>query len=272
MSDGRQFITRRGSSTQYAEALPSGGVGFSLHSALPTADADNRGVPMRTEGGTGVADSVGIPLKTMADTHVMHYPMLSTTGNFRKTVVDTGGAFATPIVLTESQHTIDVPVASGDRELTAAMRDNIRGFAMDYSSKSRGVIQIMVPHGSANAGAASILRKDIRATLVGAGVARNRIIETSYGANPEGDAAPIRLAFVAITAKTNPCGQWPEDLISNTVENNQYHNFGCATQANLAAQIANPMDLVAPRGMSPIDAERRSVVIEDYRSDGMGDL
>ena len=177
-----------------------------------------------------------------------------------------------PIVLTESQHTIDVPVASGDRELTAAMRDNIRGFAMDYSSKSRGVIQIMVPHGSANAGAASVLRKDIRATLVGAGVARNRIIETSYGANPEGDAAPIRLAFVAITAKTNPCGQWPEDLISNTVENNQYHNFGCATQANLAAQIANPMDLVAPRGMSPIDAERRSVVIEDYRSDGMGDL
>ena len=177
-----------------------------------------------------------------------------------------------PIVLTESQHTIDVPVASGDRELTAAMRDNIRGFAMDYSSKSRGVIQIMVPKGSANAGAASILRKDIRATLVGAGVARNRIIETSYGANPEGDAAPIRLAFVAITAKTNPCGQWPEDLISNTVENNQYHNFGCATQANLAAQIANPMDLVAPRGMSPIDAERRSVVIEDYRSDGMGDL
>ena len=177
-----------------------------------------------------------------------------------------------PIVLTESQHTIDVPVASGDRELTAAIRDNIRGFAMDYSSKSRGVIQIMVPHGSANAGAASILRKDIRATLVGAGVARNRIIETSYGANPEGDAAPIRLAFVAITAKTNPCGQWPEDLISNTVENNQYHNFGCATQANMAAQIANPMDLVAPRGMSPIDAERRSVVIEDYRSDGMGDL
>ena len=177
-----------------------------------------------------------------------------------------------PIVLTESQHTIDVPVASGDRELTAAMRDNIRGFAMDYSSKSRGVIQIMVPQGSANAGAASILRKDIRATLVGAGVARNRIIETSYGANPEGDAAPIRLAFVAITAKTNPCGQWPEDLISNTVENNQYHNFGCATQANLAAQIANPMDLVAPRGMSPIDAERRSVVIEDYRSDGAGDL
>ena len=177
-----------------------------------------------------------------------------------------------PIVLTESQHTIDVPVASGDRELTVAMRDNIRGFAMDYTSKSRGIIQIMVPQGSANAGAAAVLRKDIRAALIDAGVARSRIIETSYGANPEGDAAPIRLAFVAITAKTNPCGQWPEDLISNTVENNQYHNFGCATQANLAAQIANPMDLVAPRGMSPIDAERRAVVIEDYRSDGMGDL
>ena len=177
-----------------------------------------------------------------------------------------------PIVLTESQHTLDVPVASGDRELTVAMRDNIRGFAMDYTSKSRGIIQIMVPHGSANAGAASILRKDIRSTLVDAGVARSRIIETRYAASAHGDAAPIRLAFVAMTAKTNTCGQWPEDLIENTVENRQYYNFGCATQANLAAQIANPMDLVAPRGMSPIDAERRAVVIEDYRSDGMGEL
>jgi pilus assembly protein CpaD len=173
-----------------------------------------------------------------------------------------------PIVLTEAEHTLDVPVASGDRALTMSMRDNIRGFAQDYASKTKGTMQIMVPKGSANAGAAAVLRKDIRATLVAAGVPGRRIIETAYGAAGQGDAAPIRLAFVSTTAKTNTCGQWPEDLAVNTIENRQYYNFGCASQANLAAQIANPMDLVGPRGMTPIDAERRATAIQDYREWG----
>jgi len=55
-------------------------------------------------------------------------------------------------------------------------------------------------------------------------------------------------------------------LIQNSVKNENWHNFGCATQQNLAAQIANPMDIVAPRGMSPIDAERRSTVITKWRA------
>ncbi|QRM56782.1 pilus assembly protein CpaD [Sinorhizobium sp. BG8] len=170
-----------------------------------------------------------------------------------------------PIVLSEDQHTLDVPVASGDRQLTMAMRDNIRGFAQDYRSKSRGVIQVMAPSGSYNAGAAAQIRKQIRSTLIAAGVPKTQIIETSYAASAQGDAAPIRLSFVAITAQTNTCGQWPEDLVDNTFQNRNYYNFGCASQSNMAAQIANPMDLVAPRGMTPIDAANRVQVINDYR-------
>ena len=94
----------------------------------------------------------------------------------------------------------------------------------------------------------------------------------AYDAAAYGPNAPIRLAFFAITAKAGPCGEWPEDLVENTVENRNYHNFGCATQANLAAQIANPMDLVQPRGMSAIDAEQRNVVIQDYRKNGQPDF
>lgn len=173
-----------------------------------------------------------------------------------------------PIVLTEAEQTMDIPIATGDRALPRSVRDNIRGFAADHAARSRGAIRIMLPRGSANAGAADHARKEIRAVLASAGVARDRIIETGYDAAGYGDIAPIRLSFFAIAAKTGPCGEWPEDLVENTTENRNYHNFGCATQSNLAAQIANPMDLVQPRGMSPIDAERRGVVIEDYRKDG----
>lgn len=171
-----------------------------------------------------------------------------------------------PITVTEVEHTLDIPISSGDRKLTIGMKDTIAGFASDYLASSSGTMQIMVPQGSMNAGAASMLRKEIRATLAGRGVPSPRIIETSYQAAATGDAAPVRLSYVATTAVTDQCGQWPEDLSDNTIMNRNWHNFGCATQSNLAAQVASPMDLIAPRGVAPIDAARRSKVIGLYRA------
>lgn len=170
-----------------------------------------------------------------------------------------------PIVIAEAEHAIDVPVASSDRHLTLGARDVIRGFASGYRNSATGTVQILVPSGSANAHAASALRKEIRGVLVGAGIPAERLSEASYQAGGDDDAAPIRLSYSAITAKTAPCGNWPKDLVANTIENKNYENFGCASQANLAAQVSNPMDLLGPRAMSPIDAVQRGQVISDYR-------
>ncbi len=90
-----------------------------------------------------------------------------------------------PIVLTESEQTMDIPIATGDRELTVSMRDNIRGFASDHAAKSRGAMQIMVPVGSTNAATAHRLSKDIRATLIGAG--RDAVETSSSGSNSSGE-------------------------------------------------------------------------------------
>ncbi|KVK44711.1 pilus assembly protein [Agrobacterium deltaense] len=170
-----------------------------------------------------------------------------------------------PITLSEAEHSLDIPVSASDSRLTTAMADNVRGFAQNYASMSTGIINIQTPSGSANSASASRMAKQIRSTLSGAGVAPGNIMETRYAASPNGDASPIRLSYVAVTAMTGQCGQWPEDLSDNTFANKNWYNFGCASQSNLAAQIANPMDLVGPRGMSPIDAERRAVVIDTYR-------
>ena len=43
-------------------------------------------------------------------------------------------------------------------------------------------------------------------------------------------------------------------------------DFGCAVTANLAAQVANPRDIVAPRGMDAPDMGRRSKVFDTYRA------
>jgi pilus assembly protein CpaD len=172
-----------------------------------------------------------------------------------------------PITLTEVEHAVDVPIASGDRSLTQGTRDMVGGFADNYRKSASGNLQVLIPNGAYNSGAASVLSREVRSVLIGAGVPSNRIILTSYRSSPN-TTAPIRLTYVATTAVTSECGQWPEDIANNTKNNQNWHNFGCATQNNLAAQIENPTDLIAPRRSAQIDAAERANVIKVYRDGG----
>ncbi|MFB2552606.1 CpaD family pilus assembly protein [Ensifer soli] len=178
-----------------------------------------------------------------------------------------------PIMIAEAEHSIDIPISAGDAKLQQGTRDTIRGFAQKYRNDSSGAIQIVLPDGSPNAGTAHRLSKDIRAVLVGTGIPSHRVIVTSYAASVDGASSPVRLSYVAITAKTGPCGEWPDDLAYNTYQNKNWQNFGCASQSNLAAQIENPMDLIGPREMSPPDAQQRlGVINKDYRGETSGDV
>ncbi|WP_377291734.1 CpaD family pilus assembly protein [Rhizobium sp. SG2393] len=174
-----------------------------------------------------------------------------------------------PIVLAEGESTVDVPISSGDVRLQLATRDLIRGFASRYHTTASSVVQVILPSGAPNSAAVQRLRREIRAALVSGGVPANRIVELRYEAGASGDAAPVRLSYTAIKASTAPCGEWPEDLAIKTSTNQNYYNFGCATQANLAAQVVSPTDLLGPRVMSPVDAEQRNLVINDYRTSGL---
>lgn len=77
--------------------------------------------------------------------------------------------------------------------------------------------------------------------------------------------APILAGFETVRAVVPQCGTvWGSQ--TRTFENQSSVNFGCAVTANLAAQIENPRDIVQPRGMTPADAGRRAVVIDNYRT------
>ena len=49
-------------------------------------------------------------------------------------------------------------------------------------------------------------------------------------------------------------------------DNGDPPEFGCSTQANLAAMVANPNDLITPRVMTPSSAPRRATSIGKYES------
>jgi pilus assembly protein CpaD len=76
--------------------------------------------------------------------------------------------------------------------------------------------------------------------------------------------APVLVGFETVRAVVPRCGaEW--NNLARTNRNETSSNFGCAVTANLAAQIANPRDIVAPRGMTPSDFGRRAVVYDNYR-------
>ncbi|HMQ57208.1 MAG TPA: CpaD family pilus assembly lipoprotein [Rhizobiaceae bacterium] len=170
-----------------------------------------------------------------------------------------------PITISEREEVLDVPVGAGDRELTTASRQTVEGFADGWREAGSGVMRVMLPSGSPNAAAAARLRDDIVAALRTGGVAAGSISVEHYSAGAQGDAAPIRLSYTGLSARTEQCGRWPKDMLESA-ENRHYANFGCATQNNLAAQIAHPGDLVGPRKRGEIDATQRGRIIEEYQN------
>ena len=169
-----------------------------------------------------------------------------------------------PITLEQSARTIDVPVGIHSEKLTPANRSAISNFAREFNRERAARVQIMVPAGSDNENSARYVSRHIRKELIRAGVQAGQIETVAYSAGQATDA-PVRLAYPRVEAKVPECGFYPDQLGKN-YDNRSYFNFGCSTQANLARQVANPQDLVQPRGWDPRDSGRRGVVNEKFRN------
>lgn len=169
-----------------------------------------------------------------------------------------------PIVIADKQETLDLPVGASDRGATRPQKDTLEGFLVGYDRTAAPVLNIISPSGSANGVAAADAAHDFARIARENGVPASRIVLASYQAAPEETSAPVRISYAAMRAQTNKCGRWPKDIL-DTSENKHYANFGCSYQNNLAAQVANPEDLLGPRKQSPIDADNRDAVIGDYR-------
>ena len=97
--------------------------------------------------------------------------------------------------------------------------------------------------------------------LVALGVPRDRIL---IGSPDTLDSDDVRLSYIRYQAHAQACGDWSVNLAS-TSANQRSPNFGCATQHNLAAMVADPRDLVSPKPLGANDAQRRLTVLDKYR-------
>lgn len=152
----------------------------------------------------------------------------------------------------------EIRLASHATGLTPTQARALSDFHLRWASAGGGEIVIQAP-----LGAPSPVQVEAQAFLIGEGTAPSLVRLAGYEA--EGPAAPVIVGFLRHQAVLPDCGAYWGSLTA-TRENAAYYSFGCANAANLAAQVANPGDLIAPRPMAPANAQRRGGVMEAYRA------
>ncbi|HOP20771.1 MAG TPA: CpaD family pilus assembly protein, partial [Amphiplicatus sp.] len=126
-------------------------------------------------------------------------------------------------------------------------------------------IVILIPSGSPNEHAARRAASQAVEELKLQGIGSHQIAINHYSAAGHGESATLRIVYSDLVAGVaSQCGQWSEDIIA-TGQNRNYHNFGCATQNNIAAMLADPHDLIAPADETPPDSTARIRGVQAYR-------
>ncbi len=141
----------------------------------------------------------------------------------------------------------------------AALDQNTGGqlsrFAEDYLTHGSGSIGVSGPNNAAS--------NLVVESLLEIGVVRTQImVGPNTGAAANND---IRVTYIRYVAEVPPCGDWSTNL-AISASNTRPPNFGCATQHNIAAMVADPRDLVAPDTSGQADAQRRLTILERYRA------
>ena len=168
-----------------------------------------------------------------------------------------------PIVLTDGNRTLDV-FPTGTGHLDPRQANDVDAFMLEYRRYGRGSLLMQVPQGVP---ADQIVAVERTASVLGRlgtqnGVNGREITVTGYAVAAPTLASPIRLSFQRMQAKVaDACGLWPQDLGTSNFaidyNNRPSWNLGCATQSNVAAQVADPVDLVRGRPEGRIDTVKR---------------
>lgn len=173
-------------------------------------------------------------------------------------------SYTHPIAVEQDVPTLTIAASRARSGLTGEDRQAINAFAAAYKDRGHGPLNVSTPSGSANTTTAMNVLVEVRDLLADKGISGDNINYTPYRASGADTDAPLILSYKRYVAKASACGDWSSNLAYDP-SNGTPPNFGCATQNNLAAMIADPADLVTPRNMTPSDALRRGEVFGKYR-------
>lgn len=171
----------------------------------------------------------------------------------------------TQIVAEETTADLKIDNIVAGEKLGDVERDAVRYFAESYRGEGHGAVVISRPSNGPDDIAAMRAAADVRAVMMAEGIASNQIAEGTYDGTGA-RAAPLIISYRTYNAVVPNCPDISYWDFAWTGSNSALPSFGCATAHNLAAQIANPADLVGTRRMDPVDTARRGIVFSKYRN------
>ncbi len=169
-----------------------------------------------------------------------------------------------PILVSQQPSNLSLRVPRGSAGMSPHQKAQVVEFVTRYRASDSGNSKLVVsaPSGSPNEVASMQAVAEIRHLIRDSGFPDGSISVEAY--HEERDPQPaIRISYLKFVAEGPECGKWPANLAEES-KNEPFANFGCATQRNFAAQVANPADLMGPRAMSPAPGDRRDAVWGKY--------
>ena len=175
-----------------------------------------------------------------------------------------------PIHVAEGVVYMEMDTYPGAERENLFRKRTIAAFLSDYRGQGGDVLTVRVPVRAENKAAVHRILKEVRAEI-----ARQGLAPVEYKTYEAGidmlEGAPVVLTYRGVKASlSRPCGGWVE-LGSDSADRSFYKlqrrmaaDFGCASQSNLAAIVANPMDLEQPRDQDPSSGARRYMVYKNY--------
>lgn len=167
-----------------------------------------------------------------------------------------------PISVDSQTVTLTINVDPTVNELSDMDQARLRAFADAYLRNGHGPLTITAPSGTSRDFDGQELASDVRKALNDAGVPWSSLPGATYRTG--GDDALI-VSYTHYVATPSECGVW-SGVRARDYRNLRSPNYGCATQNNIAAMVADPHDLVAPAAMSPRDAMASARAIGAYRA------
>jgi pilus assembly protein CpaD len=159
---------------------------------------------------------------------------------------------------------LELKLGVHDAGISPTQADALRDFAGRWAQTDRAPITIKAPEHGPPQAAVFRTASAARDFLVSQGVDPADVRIVGYEAGDD-SAAPVVVGFVRYEARGPQCGRsW--DNLAMDFKNQGYAEFGCSVTANIAAQVAEPADLLHPRTMDPPDAQRRETVLGLYRA------
>jgi len=143
--------------------------------------------------------------------------------------------------------------------MSARDRQAMMQFLSGYGREGQGPIYMNRPEGAG--GGVGQAASQVRQALSQMGMSHVAVQEGSYPSQA-GAPAPVVVSYRRLKALVPDCRMGDE--IQDTSFNSPSPNWGCSYYANIAAQVADPNQFLAPYGSTDPNMQRRMVVYEKY--------